>query len=144
MTSKKTIGIFLLIAAIVSVVFAIVCFTSSDMSYHAITTIKKGMYGGDAYTDIQNATAEVANTAKAIHDDVIDFYYMIARCFGFVFVVTAIVLVTCGVGNLLAAREAAEERYLQRAALRAGQATQNQCTATSASTAGQTTPNRYL
>lgn len=100
--SKRVTGFFLLVAAIVSVIFGIVCFNSYPSSV-TIKYVEYEYYGGDAYTGIQNAAADTANNVKANDATVRSTYYMIAKGFGFALILSGIVLFGCGVGKFFAA-----------------------------------------
>lgn len=100
--SKRVTGFFLLVAAIVAVIFGIICFNSSPASGDT-STVKKVSYNGDAYTGIQNATADAANNVLANHIAIRSTYYMIAQGFGFALIISGIVLLGCGVGKFFAA-----------------------------------------
>ena len=100
--SKRVTGFFLLVAAIVSVIFGIVCFNSYP-SLDTTKYVKYEYYGGDAYTGIQNAAADTANNVQANVETVKDNYYLIARGFGFALIIAGIVLLGCGVGKFFAA-----------------------------------------
>lgn len=102
--SKRVTGFFLLVAAIVSVIFGIVCFNSYPSSYLTSDKhVEYEYYGGDAYTGIQNAAADTANNVQANVETVRSTYYMIAQGFGFALIISGIVLFGCGVGKFFAA-----------------------------------------
>ncbi len=90
MKNKKFSGILFLGVAIISIIFAMICFDMYDGNYES--DIK---YGGDAYTGIQNAAAQTANNVMYTN-----------RCIktigGFAFIIIGLVLGTIGVDCLLA------------------------------------------
>lgn len=113
--SKRITGFFLLVAAIVSVIFGIVCFNSYP--YTSITKhVQYEYYGGDAYTGIQQAAADTANNVEATYQVVRSTYYMIAQGLGFALILSGIVLFGCGVGSFSAASacDSAERQAYRR------------------------------
>lgn len=99
--SEKILCAAFLIIAIVSLVFAICCFGSSTPSGR---TAVHEYYGGDAYTGIQNASADAATNVyyagKAIAQIIINFG-------GYFFIIVALTFASLSVSKLIQFKEKA-------------------------------------
>lgn len=62
---KKLIAVLALVFAIVTGILSVIMFDSSAIGYTA-----HEVYGGDAYTGIQNAAADTANSVRRLNDDI--------------------------------------------------------------------------
>ena len=62
---KKLIAVLALVFAIVTGILSVIMFDSSAIGYTAHEA-----YGGDAYTGIQNAAADTANSVRRLNDDI--------------------------------------------------------------------------
>ena len=85
---KNILGKLFLIIALVSVIFAIVCFTLDVGNIEWDES-----YGGDAYTGIQNAAAETANNLVILNLN-------ITRIAGFAFIITTLTFASIGISLL--------------------------------------------
>ncbi len=84
MHDKKLLGSTLVRIALLSAVFAIVCFFMGTGDYETYIT-----YGGDAYTGMQNASAQAANNVKALAE-------IVSMGFGALFLIISSVLFALG------------------------------------------------
>ncbi len=83
--SKNIKSIFLMIAGGIAIILSIWCFTMSTGS-----TSSKNTYGGDAYTGMQNASAQAAT-------NIVDLAAIAKKGFGSILLVAGIVLVIVGI-----------------------------------------------
>ena len=101
---KKILGIILLAVAVLSLLFALVCFAMEPDNISG-SIESKYFYGGDAYTGIQNAAAQAATNAKYINYNLVALINMIATIAGFAFVLISVLCGGLGVLNLISAKE---------------------------------------
>ncbi len=104
---KKILAIILIVIAVVSLVFGVVMFTKGDLNRASGTMASKQVYGGDAYTGIQNASATTANNVQQANLILMDMNETIAFGFGAVLVVIGLLCCAFGVAFLLKKQEAA-------------------------------------
>ena len=100
---EKLVAIAFLAIAVLSLVFSIVCF-AMDTDHMNGDTVKKYSYGGDAYTGMQNASAQAASNVYYLGYNVSHFAHCVAVIAGFAFIITAFVFATLGVSKLMIAK----------------------------------------
>ena len=93
MKSRKVLALSFFAIAIASIVFAICCFNFYVGNYEP--NLK---YGGDAYTGMQNASAQAANNVLRISEN------LCSVC-GFIFIIIGATFASLGVYNLIKAKE---------------------------------------
>ena len=94
--SKNLLATLFIIIAIISFIFAIVCF---NMKTEATTQASKEWdeyYGGDAYTGIQHAAAQTANNVMYLDENVRALSECITTIAGFVFIIVSLVFASLG------------------------------------------------
>lgn len=97
---KKNLFAYLcLVMAVISLIFAIVCF-STDASRSSGSYESSQSYGGDAYTGIQNAAAQTANNIYAMNRNLVALTECVAKIGGLFFLLVAFTFVLVGVKNL--------------------------------------------
>lgn len=97
---KKNLFAYLLLAlALVSLIFAIVCFTT-DTSYASGSYETSQKYGGDAYTGIQNAAAQTANNVYYMNKNLTLLIGCVATTGGLFFLLAALTFALMGVKKL--------------------------------------------
>ncbi|MBR5279721.1 MAG: hypothetical protein IKU26_01960 [Clostridia bacterium] len=96
---KKILGIGLLAIAVVCLVFSILCFNMEFKGSGSYESYES--YGGDAYTGIQNASAQTANNVRALSYDIAEIGNALTTCVGYGFVVVTLTFVAVGLYYLL-------------------------------------------
>ena len=98
--NKKNLFAYLCLAiAVLSLVFAIVCF-STDPSVANGSYESSKSYGGDAYTGIQNAAAQTANNVYYMNKNLQVLTTCVATTGGLFFLVVAFAFALVGVQKL--------------------------------------------
>ena len=98
--SNKILAFAFLAVAVLSLIFAVICFISSTNNYSIGTYEIDNKYGADFYTDAQNAIAQVtANTyyANRIFRSIVSGMF---RMGAFAFILNAIVFGALGISKL--------------------------------------------
>ncbi len=97
---KKNLFAYLFLAlALISLVFAIVCF-ATDTSYATGSYESNQQYGGDAYTGIQNAAAQSANNVYYMNKNLVLLTTCVATTGGLFFLLVAFTFALIGVKKL--------------------------------------------
>lgn len=100
MYKKQTLpAIIFLVAAGLSLIFAIVCF-STQPNYPSTIYSRSYTFGADFYTYVQGAAADAANNASAAAKQVYWLAQNLCTMFGFAFLVSAVAFAAVGVGKL--------------------------------------------
>ena len=89
MKNKKFLAVSFLFIAVVSLMFAVCCFTM-DMGEMYGGTESASRYGADFYTDVQNAAAQAATNTYYIGQCIEAFGKGVAAMFGFAFVIVSL------------------------------------------------------
>lgn len=89
MNSQKILAFAFLAIAVLSLIFAIVCFTMDAYGPFGATESNKS-YGGDAYTGMQNASAQAATNAYYINRSVHSLIACVKVASGFGFIITSL------------------------------------------------------
>lgn len=95
MNTKKILALAFIAIAILSLVFAIVCFTIDDGGSRGSTESNK-YYGGDAYTGIQNAAAQTASNVYYVNSNIQALTSCVKTVSGLAFALTALVFGALG------------------------------------------------
>ncbi len=97
---KKNIFYYICLAiALISLVFAIVCFCT-DTSYGFGARETNATYGGDAYTGIQNAAAQTATNVYYLNRNIEILTSSVVMIGGFFFLLVALCFALKGVQGL--------------------------------------------
>ena len=102
---KKILGIILLAVAVLSLLFALVCFAMEPDNISGSIELE-AEYGGDAYTGIQNAAAQAATNARHINYNLAALINTVATIAGFIFVLIGVLCGGLGYVNLINSKEA--------------------------------------
>ena len=99
-THKKNLFAYLFLAlALISLVFAIICF-AAETSYATGSYESSKQYGGDAYTGIQNAAAQTANNVYYLTRNVVLLTTCVATTGGLFFLLAAFTFAVIGIKKL--------------------------------------------
>lgn len=98
--NKKNLFSYICLAiALVSLIFAIVCFCT-DTSYAFGSRESNATYGGDAYTGIQNAAAQTATNVYYLNKNIELLTSSVVLISGFFFLLVALCFTLTGVKSL--------------------------------------------
>lgn len=97
---KKIFNYTLIGIGVLSIIFAILCFVLNgeyDYGYY----VNWEIYGGDAYTGIQNAAAATANQVDRLNENIATLANCIKIGFGFILLIGGLLVTLYGVHELL-------------------------------------------
>ncbi|MBQ3221866.1 MAG: hypothetical protein IJB34_07920 [Clostridia bacterium] len=101
--NSKTNKIFnyaLVGVGVVSIVFAVLCFVlNTDFDYGYWVSAE--VYGGDAYTGIQNAAAATANRVDGLSENVAMLAKSIRMGLGFILLLAGLLIVLYGIRKMM-------------------------------------------
>ncbi|MBR7082203.1 MAG: hypothetical protein IKI49_05845 [Oscillospiraceae bacterium] len=92
--NRRIFSIIIAIVGIVAIIFGIICLCSDSGGYES-----NEIYGGDAYTGIQNASAQTARNVRVLGN-------IVKMGFGFVLIVSGLVLAGFGTCGLIYEKQA--------------------------------------
>jgi hypothetical protein len=91
--NEKILSLGLIAVSILSIIFAILCWSNS-VGFYEGAHVEKKFYGGDAYTGIQQAAAVTANNITVLSENLAIHAELMFDCMGyFLFVVGATLMV---------------------------------------------------
>ena len=100
MKRKQLIAVAFLFIAVLSLIFAFVCF-GLNMGNDNGATVDKEYYGGDAYTGMQQASAQAANNAYFASLNLYRFGKGVSTISGMAFIIVSLVFGTLGSVEML-------------------------------------------
>lgn len=97
---KKIFNYTLIGIGVLSIIFAILCFVL-NREFGSCYYVGRQVYGGDAYTGIQNAAAATANNIDALNESVETLANCIKIGFGFVLLILGLLIILLGTKKLM-------------------------------------------
>jgi len=101
--NKKIFAVGITLIGILAIVFAIIYFCAEPCGWDHCSYVQKEIYGGDAYTGIQNAAAVTANNINYLDLNLQDATKFFAGCMGVIFLVVGLLLLLIGTTKIIAA-----------------------------------------
>ena len=105
---KKIFNYTLIGIGVLSIIFAILCFVLNG-EFGSCYYVGRQVYGGDAYTGIQNAAAATANNIDALNESVETLANCIKIGFGFVLLIVGLLVTLYGVQEVLKSKASKQE-----------------------------------
>jgi len=93
---KKVLSIGLIAIGITAIVFAIICFNERPWYIGYCDYVYKEVYGGDAYTGIQNAAAQTASNIYYLDRNFTHAVSLFTDCMGYLFLIVGLLLLLMG------------------------------------------------
>ena len=97
---KKIFNYTLIGIGVLSIIFAILCFVLNG-EFGSCYYVGQQVYGGDAYTGIQNAAAATASNIDALNESVETLANCIKIGFGFVLLILGLLIILLGTKKLM-------------------------------------------
>ena len=98
--ANKIFNYILIGIGALSIIFAILCFVLNG-EFGSCYYVGRQVYGGDAYTGIQNATATTANNIETLNESVETLANSIKIGFGFVLLIFGLLIILLGTKKLI-------------------------------------------
>ena len=97
---QKFLSLGLICIATLAIVFAVICWGANPCIWET-KYVSKEMYGGDAYTGIQNAAADTANNIKYLDLNLQYAAEFFAESMGYVFCIVGLLLLCIGISKAI-------------------------------------------
>ena len=97
------------ILAVIAIVFAIICLATDVYSPRYIYTVHE-IYGGDAYTGIQNAAADTSQNIVGLG---LELGNLIKDCFGLSFILVGLIFIVLAIKSIVERKNIKEKIEIQ-------------------------------
>ena len=110
MKPEKLLALSFLAIATLSFVFAIICFAIDTDKMYGTSHMPYEMYGGDAYTGIQHATASTSNNTYRVGENISNLAKCVTIIGGFIFIISGLTFASLGTIKLVALKPLTKNR----------------------------------
>ncbi len=100
--SKKNLilSIGVVLIGVLAIVFAVLCWCDDSLYAYGSLAVKY-IYGGDAYTGIQQAAAEAANNVYYLNCNIETISKILTTCMGYLLFIIGIMLCIIGISKIV-------------------------------------------